>query len=485
MPTPTKYSIPLEQDTILSYIVNTIPNRFENRLVKTSNVSLAEIGICQGISNSFLMYENNNLGTHYIRAISDSFNSISSNELPKNTLEKYILNSKKKFDLTILETLFSSGINNQIDYEYALELNNLSKQVNRLEISDNLNKESNINYLKKLLKSINFEEILNNKFTFLKEKENNKHFDFFMKDLMNSKDSSLESINIPIKKIDQIKVKLRNEIPLTKNNAMYILKAYFHHESAKINAIISDRKIRAGLINDNTYTLGHKINTHDKHALKTHSEIKQDIEESLLNKGYYYSSVATKTHAMAISAKINGNEKIYKFFQPTYGLLETKDKHVFYNHLFSIIDDYNIKGKVLQTTAKQGLLDVSSIERKIDYKNTLKLPEFKDIDIQNHIKSELIRDNVKIDLNNEYKLKLKSHDPITNITKATIYGHYKKWNISSNESDIKKMVDSIAEKLPLIKNKKGSVYINNNGDIYSQKLKLSLKNVLKNTFKFS
>lgn len=47
------------------------------------------------------------------------------------------------------------------------------------------------------------------------------------------------------------------------------------------------------------------------------------------------------------------------------------------------------------------------------------------------------------------------------------------------------MVDSIAEKLPLIKNKKGSVYINNNGDIYSQKLKLSLKNVLKNTFKFS
>ncbi|VEB67685.1 Uncharacterised protein [Providencia rustigianii] len=81
-------------------------------------------------------------------------------------------------------------------------------------------------------------------------------------------------------------------------------------------------------------------------------------------------------------------------------------------------------------------------------------------------------------------MKLKNHDPVNNITKATIYGHYKKWNIFSNENDVKKMISSINEKLPIIKNKKGSLYITENGDIHSKKFKLSLKRIVKNVLNF-
>ncbi|MBC5789783.1 hypothetical protein [Providencia sp. JUb39] len=167
MITQVKFSIPFQQAPIVDYIATIIPSLFENKLVKVSNISPIQAGICSGLSNHFMMYENHDLGSQYIKKLSDAFHIISSQEYPQNTLDKYVLNSTKKFKIAEFNTLIYQAINEQVDYVDSFELNELLFDIKNLSIRDIYPQEDNVRYLNKLLKSGEIHERLNMPDTFL------------------------------------------------------------------------------------------------------------------------------------------------------------------------------------------------------------------------------------------------------------------------------------------------------------------------------
>ncbi|MTC57017.1 MULTISPECIES: hypothetical protein [Providencia] len=478
MATQIEYSIPFKQKPMLTYITEKKPDRFENKLIKTSNISPIKLGICHGISNSFLMYENSNLGSEYIKKISDSFSAISCDKIKDNILDKYIRNSIIKFNLPIFESLISQGINNQISYGNSFDFDRMSSKIRELIFDRKKQNESNIEYIKRIVSGNKITDIFNDPSVLIDEYDTIHSLDIFIKKI----DSLKNEFNIS----DKLLFKIKMEIPLNNKDISNFLICFFSYKLKESNLQLTERKLNSGLINDNTHTIDNNVNMSTFGQLKTKNEIKNCIEMALDRKGYYYCLISIKGHCMAISAKKNKSADItiYKFFDAEKGLLITEDKNKFHKNISAILDNFNALGKTHQTKSGQVLASIFSIDKKIGSKIKLKIPEFNFIDIQNHIKNSLIKDKVKIDLLNNYKIKLKQHDTIKNITKATVYGHYKQWDIYSNETDVKKMVNSISEKLPIIKHKKGSLYINQSGDIHSYNLKFNLSRVIKNMFNF-
>ncbi|WP_051422650.1 hypothetical protein [Providencia alcalifaciens] len=76
MITQINFSVPFQQEPIVNYIATNIPDLFQNKLVKVSNISPIQAGICRGLSTCFLLHENNNRGTQYIEKINESFDTL-------------------------------------------------------------------------------------------------------------------------------------------------------------------------------------------------------------------------------------------------------------------------------------------------------------------------------------------------------------------------------------------------------------------------
>lgn len=466
MITQVKFSIPFQQAPIVDYIATIIPSLFENKLVKVSNISPIQAGICSGLSNHFMMYENHDLGSQYIKKLSDAFHIISSQEYPKNTLDKYVLNSTKKFKIAEFNTLIYQAINEQVDYVNSFELNELLFDIKNLSIRDIYPQEDNVRYLNKLLKSGEIHERLNMPDTFLINYNFPANLAFFIDKILDR--NCFSSLHLSQEEIVPIREKLFYKIPLTTNDTRLILTAFLKFEVEKISLISIDRQIRTGLINDNTQPQENRQNPNHYGELKTLADIEMDVGESVKSKSYYYCLVDIIGHCMAISAKINNKKVIYTFFDPNNGILFDEDSYSFFSQLSKIFDEFNANGQTERSYAGHALLNVRMIDKIANSQNKLSLPAFSDEELQNNIKKALIKDKVNIALPGNFKIKLKSHDSINNMTKSTIYKGLKKWNIDSNETDVKKMISTITEKLPLIKNKKGNLSIDKYGEIHNR-----------------
>lgn len=252
-------------------------------------------------------------------------------------------------------------------------------------------------------------------------------------------------------------------MPLTTDDAHLILIAFLKFELDRMGLISVDRQIRAGLIDDNTQPLENRQNINHYGELKTLADIEMDIDESIKSKGYYYSLVETIGHCMAISAKSNNKKVVYTFFDPNNGILFDEDSYRFFKQLSQFFNEFSTNDQTEHSYAGHALLNVRIIDKRANSQNKLSLPEFSDEDIQTNIKNALIKNKANIVLPNNFKIKLKSHDLISNITKITIYKGLKKWNLDSNETDVKKMISTITENLPLIKNTKGNLSIDKYG----------------------
>ena len=455
MITPVKFSVPFQQAPVVDYIATNIPSLFENKLVKVSNISPIQAGICRGLSNQFMMYESHGLGSLYIKKLSKAFNTISSQDNPKNILDKYVLNSIKKFKLAEFNALIYQTINEQVDYINLLELNNLSFDIHHLSIRDIYPLEDNVRYLNKLLKSGEIYERLNMPDTFLINYDFPANLAFFIEKLLD-KNCSIR-LNLSPEEIAPIREKLSHKLPLTMSDARLILAVFLKFEVDKISLTSVDKRTRAGLIN---------LKSHHCCELKTLADIEMDIDNSIKNKGYYYCLVEIIGHCMAISAKCNDNKVLYTFFDPNNGILINEDSYHFFNQLSQIFDEFNTNGQTEHSYAGHVLLNVHMIDKKANSQNRLSLPNFSNEEIQTNIKNALIKDKVKIALPGNFNIKLKNHDAIHNITQSTIYKGLKKWSIDSCEIDVKKMISAITEKLPLIKNKKGNFSIDKYGEIH-------------------
>ncbi|EFB74052.1 hypothetical protein PROVRUST_04541 [Providencia rustigianii DSM 4541] len=181
MATQIEYSIPFKQKPMLTYITEKKPDRFENKLIKTSNISPIKLGICHGISNSFLMYENSNLGSEYIKKISDSFSAISCDKIKDNILDKYIRNSIIKFNLPIFESLISQGINNQISYGNSFDFDRMSSKIRELIFDRKKQNESNIEYIKRIVSGNKITDIFNDPSVLIDEYDTIHSLDIFIK----------------------------------------------------------------------------------------------------------------------------------------------------------------------------------------------------------------------------------------------------------------------------------------------------------------
>ncbi|MBS0925445.1 hypothetical protein JK188_13240, partial [Providencia sp. JGM181] len=394
MITHTKFSVPFQQEPIVNYIATNIPDLFQNKLVKVSNISPIQAGICSGLSNYFMMYESHNLGSQYIKKLSDAFHIISSQEHPKNTLDKYVLNSTKKFKMAEFNTLIYQAINEQADYINSLELNKLALDINNISVRDIYPQEDNVRYLNKLLKSGEINRRLNMPDTFLINYNFPANLAFFIDKILDRNCSS--SLHLSQEEIVPIREKLTHKIPLTTNDAHLILTAFLKFEVDKMSLISVDRRIRAGLINNDAQPLENRQNTNHYGELKTLADIEMDIGESIKSKGYYYSLVETIDHCMAISAKSNSKKVIYTFFDPNNGILFDEDSYSFFKQLSQFFDEFSTNDQTEHSYAGHVLLNVRIIDKIANSQNKLSLPEFSDEDIQTNIKNVLIKNKVNI-----------------------------------------------------------------------------------------
>lgn len=466
MITQSKFSIPFQQEPIVNYIATNIPELFENKLVKVSNISPIQAGICRGLSTCFLMHENNHRGTQYIEKINESFDTLTHYEEPQDTLDEYLLNLTRQIKLTKFNVLIHQAINEQIDYGNATELNNLLLDINDFTLREINAEEKNIAYLINLLQAPEIAQRLNEPDTFLSDYDFPANIDFYINKILNK--SNTENLYLSNENIEKINEKLSNEKPLTINDAKLILTSFIRYEVEKITLISAARKVRFGLINDNSYTLKDRHNTNQDGELKTLSQIELDIDESIKNNDYYYCLLASLNHCMAISAHRCDQKVTYKFFDPNEGVLISEDSYTFFNQLSQIFNEFNINGETERSYAGQIRLNVRSIQKKTDSHNRIKLFSLTNNEIQDNIKKSLIKKKLEITLSENFKMKLKKHDSINSETQLSIVGLKRKWNIYSTETDVEKMILTIAEKLPLIKNKKGNLSIDEYGEIHNR-----------------
>ncbi|HHR6130154.1 TPA: hypothetical protein ACS72K_001759 [Providencia alcalifaciens] len=466
MITQTKFSIPFQQEPIVNYIATNIPNLFQNKLVKVSNISPIQAGVCRGLSTCFLMHENNHRGTQYIENINESFDTLTHYEEPQDTLDEYLLNLTRQIKLTEFNVLIHQAINEQIDYGNATELNNLLLDINDFTLREINAEEKNIAYLINLLQAPEIAQRLNGPDTFLSDYDFPANINFYINKILNK--SNTENLYLSNENIEKINEKLSNKKPLTINDAKLILTSFIRYEVEKITLISAARKVRFGLINDNSYTLEDRHNTNQDGELKTLSQIELDIDESIKNNDYYYCLLASLNHCMAISAHRCDQKVTYKFFDPNEGVLISEDSYTFFNQLSQIFNEFNINGETERSYAGQIRLNVRSIQKKTDSHNRIKLFSLTNNEIQDNIKKSLIKNKIEVALSENFKMKLKHHDSINNETQLSIIGLKKKWNIYSTETDVEKMILTIAEKLPLIKNKKSNLFIDKYGEIHNR-----------------
>ncbi|WP_407901374.1 hypothetical protein [Providencia rustigianii] len=479
----TKKIIYFDQGKILDYIDDSLADSFKHKLKIPSDIKKINSGICRGISYAFLMHEGNNNGTKYIEEINEKLNLINKkNNI--DTLHKRIDHYLKPLNESIFNSLIFEGINHQINYLKSTRLNIMENKVNDFLIVKRGKDESNLSFIEKIIKNNPMEKFFLENEIIIDEKE----IIINIKDIyenLQKIDSSFKYNEI-VKKEPNLRYKIKKEIPLIDREIRGFLKYCYAFISKKYSTKITERKIQSGLITNNTYAVDHPKNNNLLGNERTIRELKYEIDQALNKKNAFYCLLSTIGHCTAISVKKNEfeNKILYKYFDPNNGIIENYDKKKFFEDINVIIQDESDSGNTYTTPTGTPLIKIIKLEENEGSKYRLKLPEFENVDIQDYIKKNLINDKFKIELSNNFKMKLKNHDPVNNITKATIYGHYKKWNIFSNENDVKKMISSINEKLPIIKNKKGSLYITENGDIHSKKFKLSLKRIVKNVLNF-
>ncbi|MEX9950047.1 hypothetical protein AB7X11_16195 [Providencia alcalifaciens] len=461
-----KFSIPFQQAPIVDYIATNIPSLFENKLVKVSNISPIQAGICRGLSTCFLMHENNNRGTQYIEKINESLDTLTHSEKPQDTLDEYLLNLTKKIKLAEFNVLIHQAINEQIDYGNATELNNLSLDINNFTLREIGAQEENIEYLVNLLQIPEITQKLNEPDTFLTDYNFPANIERYINKILN-KDNT-DHLYLSSENVEKINEKLSNKKPLTINDAKLILTSFCLHEVDRITLISAARKVYSGLINDNSYTLKDRHNTNHDGELKTLSQIELDIDESIKNNAYYYCLLASLNHCMAISVQRCHQKVIYKFFDPNEGILISEDSYEFFNQLFQIFNEFNINGETERSYAGHTLLNVRLIQKKTDSHNRINLFSLTNNEIQDNIKKSLIKNKIEITLSENFKMKLKHHDSINSETQLSIVGLKRKWNIYTTETDVEKMILTVAEKLPLIKNKKGNLSIDEYGEIHNR-----------------
>ncbi|MTC76681.1 hypothetical protein [Providencia sp. wls1916] len=466
MITQINFSVPFQQEPIVNYIATNIPDLFQNKLVKVSNISPIQAGICRGLSTCFLLHENNNRGTQYIEKINESFDTLAHYEEPQNTLDEYLLNFIKNVKLSEFNVLMHQAVNEQIDYSNTIALDNLLFDIKNLTLREISAQEENIVYLANLLQLPEITKILSDPDKFIIGYDSLANLVFFIKKILDRNGSSC--LHLSQEEIAPIREKLSYRMPLTTDDAHLILIAFLKFELDRMGLISVDRQIRAGLIDDNTQPLENRQNINHYGELKTLADIEMDIDESIKSKGYYYSLVETIGHCMAISAKSNNKKVVYTFFDPNNGILFDEDSYRFFKQLSQFFNEFSTNAQTEHSYAGHALLNVRIIDKRANSQNKLSLPEFSDEDIQTNIKNALIKNKANIVLPNNFKIKLKSHDLISNITKITIYKGLKKWNLDSNETDVKKMISTITENLPLIKNTKGNLSIDKYGEIHNR-----------------
>ncbi|CAG9414314.1 hypothetical protein [Providencia alcalifaciens] len=466
MITQVKFSIPFQQAPIVDYIATNIPNLFENKLVKVSNISPIQVGICRGLSTCFLMHENNNRGTQYIEKINESLDTLIHYEEPQDTLDEYLLNLTKQIRFAEFNVLIHQAINEQIDHGNATELNNLLLDINDFTLREINTEEKNIAYLINLLQAPEIAQRLNEPNTFLSDYDFPANIDFYINKVLNK--NNTENLYLSKENMAKVQKQLANNKPLTINDAKLILASFIRYEVEKITLTSAARKVRFGLINDNSYTLEDRHNTNQDGELKTLSQIELDINNSIEKNDYYYCLLASLNHCMAISAHRCDQKVTYKFFDPNEGILISKDSYIFFNQLSQIFNEFNINRETERSYAGQILLNVRSMQKKTDSHNRIKLFSLTNNEIQDNIKKSLIKNKIEIALSENFKMKLKKHDSINSETQLSIVGLKRKWNIYSTETDVEKMILTVAEKLPLIKNKKGNLSIDKYGEIHNR-----------------
>ncbi|ETT00611.1 hypothetical protein [Providencia alcalifaciens] len=358
------------------------------------------------------------------------------------------------------------AVNEQIDYSNTIALDNLLFDIKNLTLREISAQEENIVYLANLLQLPEITKILSDPDKFIIGYDSLANLVFFIKKILDRNGSSC--LHLSQEEIAPIREKLSYRMPLTTDDAHLILIAFLKFELDRMGLISVDRQIRAGLIDDNTQPLENRQNINHYGELKTLADIEMDIDESIKSKGYYYSLVETIGHCMAISAKSNNKKVVYTFFDPNNGILFDEDSYRFFKQLSQFFNEFSTNDQTEHSYAGHALLNVRIIDKRANSQNKLSLPEFSYEDIQTNIKNALIKNKANIVLPNNFKIKLKSHDLISNITKITIYKGLKKWNLDSNETDVKKMISTITENLPLIKNTKGNLSIDKYGEIHNR-----------------
>ncbi|HHR6501878.1 TPA: hypothetical protein ACS8CD_002416 [Providencia alcalifaciens] len=477
----TKKITYFNQSEILDYIDEHLTDDFKHRLTTFSDIKKINSGICRGISYAFLMYENNNQGIKYIETMNNNFNTIK-NINKNNTLHEKIENYLKPLNESIFNTLIFEGINGQIDYMKSAALNLISNKTNNFAIPKRKKDESDLSHIKNIIKKNPMENFILKGDIIISEQEIIDNIEYIYRKIANP---NLE-INDLLSHHPNLRYKIEKKIPLIDSETRVFLKLCYSFIAKNYAKKITERKLQSGLINNNTYIVQHPQNNILKGKERTLRELIYDIDRELNKKNTFYCLLSIIGHCTAISVKRNetNNKILYTYFDPNNGAISTYNKNDFFKDINSIIQSEKENGYTKKTPTGIPLVNITKVSQNEDSQYRFTLPEFAPNDIQNYIKSKLIEDKVKIDLPNGFKIQLKNHDPITHITQATIYGHYKQWDIHSTESDVKKMVSTITEKLPLIESKQGDAYIDVNGSVYSQKLKFSLKRVLKNALKF-
>ena len=495
-----KYNIPFRQAPVINYIAKEIPHRFSHKITNIANISIITRGICHGLSNAFIMYENNNKGKDYINEINGSFNcinsinSINSINENKNTFRKYYLDSIKLFSNANFDQLISTSINNQSDYDKSYYFNEMYEDVNKFNLPIRTKNQSNFDFIKKIITENKIKDTYNNPIHLIDESEVIDYIYFFFDSVTNPKSTkygessrSSKFNNLPeIRVENEIQNKIKKNEILTNDEIKCFLKIAYQAIAQYIDLKMTSKKLNAGLINDDTKPINHKNNNSYTGECISISKIKENIERKISNNKKYYCLFEVKEHCMAISVNFDKyNKPIYNFFEPNEGIITTNDEGKFIKILERVLNNFNKEGKAYKNDLDEPVVYVQEIESKSGSNNRITPSKVNLKDVQHHIKKSLIKDKAKLDLSENYKLQLTRHDLEKNIIKGVIYGFNHNIKITSKDMNIDRMVTIINKNIAKINVKTNALLINSNYELekntFSKKV-IKLKNILKKSY---
>jgi len=469
MPTEINYPIKFHQSDLQRYVYTNknVARKLIHQLKSIENVATScTDGVCRGLSHTFIAYEKQGLGAHYINLLKLSKNSFTTMESPYDEIKSPINQLNIEYNPileNVLNYLCTDIFNLQINQSYYNYYYNMANKLYSFTLPPRPENSTHFDYIFHCLekfkndRSIYFSSRCNINFEIEKE---------LIKDFYTKIESNAEMpVSGNSEKMTPIYNKIRHKKNLTPYEIQVVIEAAYNYCYLHYASETASTNVNLGVSPDSDQSAFSFNNIYHRKRTVTLEDLKNDITGCITKKQDFSCIFSTTDHAMAITYRYDmlKNCYIFSFFEPNKGLIQTESKKEFFDILTKIPTYNGYKRKFNPLFIGY----IRNFQKSNTPSKKLHLPVI--IDKGHLTKKHLVNSKTVIKLNKGVKLSFEGYYQENDELTLKLQLGKRTFTIYSELNDINKTVDLINYSMQEFPNYMGNdIYIDWKGQILNR-----------------